>query len=171
MYDSLRGDICQYLGKTNPALNGYRLPKRDEFWAGTRQDWNTATPTTDGWLKGDGTFVSSPAAGYADGRADFLATQTGTGYNPNQPTNGAGMKLGSGSNLATGVVLPAGGLRIGSLAFIGTGGYYWSCSALSETFGWEMLLNVDGVGNMGRPGIPRSSAVPVRCIRKLQGES
>jgi hypothetical protein len=171
MYAGLRGDICQYLGKTDSTLNGYRLPLRSEFWAETRQDWNTVTPTTDGWLKGDGTFVSSPAAGYADGRADFLATQTGTGYTPNQPTNGAGRKLGSGSNLATGVVLPAGGSRSSTLYAIGSRGYHWSCSALDATFGWELYFTEAYVGNRDSPGIDRSFGVPVRCIHKLPGES
>jgi hypothetical protein len=171
MYAGLRGDICQYLGKTDLALNGFRLPKRDEFWAEVRQDWDTITPTTDGWLKGNGTFASRPAAGYADGRADLLAAQTGTGYNPAQPTNGAGRKLGSGSNLVTGVVLPAGGMRNSTVGVVGQVGYHWSCSALSETHGWDLYFNADGVGNLTTPGINRSSAAPVRCMRKLPGEA
>jgi hypothetical protein len=31
------GDICQFLGKTNPALKGYRMPRDDEF--GTYEEW------------------------------------------------------------------------------------------------------------------------------------
>jgi hypothetical protein len=170
MYDSLRGDICQYLGKTDAALSGYRLPKRDEFWAGTRQDWNTSTPTTDGWLMGDGSFTARNNAGYADGRADFLAAQSGTGYNPNQPTNRAGTKMGSGINLVTGVVLPAGGVRTGTLSLVGARGYHWSCSALSGIRSWELFFNEAGVGNLATPGIDRSSAVSVRCMHKLPGE-
>jgi hypothetical protein len=171
MYAGLRGDICQYLGKTDSTLNGYRLPKRSEFWAEVRQDWNTTTPTTDGWLKGDGSFTDRYVAGYADGRADLLANRVGTGYNPNQPTNGVGVKFGSGSNLATGVVLPAGGARGSALFNVGARGLHWSCSALSATYGWELFFNADGVGNLTEtPGIPRSSAVPVRCMHKLQGE-
>jgi hypothetical protein len=171
MYAGLRGDICQYLGKTDSTLNGYRLPLRSEFWAGTRQDWNTVTPTTDGWIKGDGTFASSVGAGYADGRADFLATQKGTGYNPNQPTNGVGMKLGSGINLVTGAVLPAGGLRNSALFTVGSRGFHWSCSALSATYSWELFFLEQYVGNMDSPGISRSYAAPVRCMRKLPGEA
>jgi hypothetical protein len=159
MYAGLRGDICQYLGKTDPVLSGYRLPMRSEFWAETRQDWNTVTPTTDGWIKGDGTFVSSPAAGYADGRADLLSS-----------ANGAGMKLGSGINLATGVVLPAGGIRNSALYAVGERGYHWSCSALNAIRGWELFFTEEAVGNLDSPGISRSSAAPVRCIRKLPGE-
>jgi hypothetical protein len=172
MYAAKKGDICQYLGKTDPALNGFRLPLRSEFWAGTRQNWNTTTATTDGWLKGDGSFTTSYAAGYADGRADFLATQPDTCYNPNQPTNGVGMKLGSGINLVTGAVLPAGGMRNSTtvLTITGARGYHWSCSALSGTHGWELFFDEQGVGNLSDPGISRSSAAPVRCMRKLPGE-
>jgi hypothetical protein len=171
MYAAKRGDICQYLGKTDAALNGFRLPKRDEFWAEVRQVWNTITPTTDGWLMGDGSFTSANNAGYADGRADFLATQTGIGYNPTQPTNGVGMKLGAGINLVTGAVLPAGGFRNSNLNFVNERGFHWSCSALSEVRGWELFFNAEGVGNLSTPGIDRSSAAPVRCMRKLPGEA
>jgi hypothetical protein len=171
MYDSLRGDICQYLGKTDAALTRFRLPQRDEFWSTVRQDWSSATPTTDGWRKGNGSFADSPDAGYADGRADFLATQQGTGYNPTQPTNGAGKKLGAGINSVTGVVLPAGGARTGSLSVVGIRGYYWSCSALSATHGWELYFTGTYVGNTDTPGIDRTAATPVRCIRKLPGEA
>jgi hypothetical protein len=171
MYAGLRGDICQYLGKTDAALNGFRLPKRDEFWAETRQNWNTATPTTDGWLKGNGEFRMQTNAGYADGRADLLAPQKGTGYNPNQPTNGEGRKFGSGINLVTGAVLPAGGVRNPNLYAVGERGFHWSCSALDATDGWELFFNGSVVGYLGAPGIDRYSGAPVRCMRKLPGEA
>jgi hypothetical protein len=162
MYDSLRGDICQYLGKTDPALNGFRLPQRDEFWAEVSQTWTTSTATSDGWIKGPGTFSTRFDAGYVDGRADFLSN-----------ANGEGIPLGSGKNLATGVELPAGGYRSGSssrLSNVGYYGYHWSCSALSVTHGWELFFTNTYVGNSGIPGMYRSSAAPVRCMRKLPGE-
>jgi hypothetical protein len=164
MHDSLRGDICQYLGKTDPALYGYRLPIQNEMVSGS-QAWNTTTPTADGWIKGDGSFVNRPAAGYADGRADFLATQQDTGYNPAQPTNGVGVKLGAAINQALGVVFPAGGVHVGTLFNVGSVGYNWSCSAISATDAWELLFNGTTVGSQSR-GISRSGAMPVRCIRK-----
>jgi hypothetical protein len=168
MYDSLRGDICQYLGKTDSTLNGYRLPKGDEF-VGGNQAWNTTTPTADGWIKGDGSFVSTLTAGYADGRADLLATQLGTGYDPAQPTNGAGVKLGAAINQELGVVFPAAGVRTGTLTNVGVYGYNWSCSAISTTNAWGLLFNGTTVGSQSN-GITRGTAMPVRCIRKVPGE-
>jgi hypothetical protein len=168
MYDSLRGDICQYLGKTDPALYGYRLPIQNEMVSGG-QAWNTTTPTEDGWIKGDGSFVLTPTAGYADGRADFLATQQGTGYDPAQPTNGAGVKLGAAINQELGVVFPVGGLCSGALFNVGVYGYNWSCSALSATNAWELVFGSATVGSQSS-GISRSSAMPVRCIRREPGE-
>jgi hypothetical protein len=168
MYDSLRGDICQYLGKTQSALYGYRLPIQNEMVRG-RQEWNTTTPTADGWIKGDGSFVNRPAAGYADGRADLLSNQLGTVYNPAQPTNGAGVKLGAAINQVLGVMFPAGGIRASDLTFIGSVGYYWSCSAISTVSAWELLFSTAIVGGQ-TSGIIHSSALPVRCIRKVPGE-
>jgi Ni/Co efflux regulator RcnB len=36
-YTALKGDICRFLGLTNPALAGYRMPRSDEF--GEKEDW------------------------------------------------------------------------------------------------------------------------------------
>jgi hypothetical protein len=166
MYDSLRGDICQYLGKTDAALNGFRLPKRDEFWAETRQDWSTTLATEDGWIRGtlNSNFTEKNDAGYESGKANLMNTY-----------NGASQELGWGKNLATGVELPAGGYRNGTssgrLYYVGSRGYHWSCSALDATFGWELYFINTYVGNSITPGMNRSSAGPVRCIRKLPGEA
>jgi hypothetical protein len=169
MYDSLRGDICQYLGKTNPALYGYRLPIQNEFPSGNTS-WNTVTPDANGWIKGDGSFTNITAAGYADGRADLLVTQQGTGYDPAQPTNGAGVKLGAAINQAMGVVFPAAGYHnIGTLNNVGRLGYYSCCSARNETRNWELYFTEESLGAQAN-GVNRTVALPVRCIRKLTGE-
>jgi hypothetical protein len=167
MYDSLRGDICQYLGKTDSTLTGYRLAIQNEMVRGS-QKWNTVTPTADGWIKGDGSFNMRNGAGYADGRADFLAEVSGTGYDPTQPTNGVGVKFGAAINQELGVMFPASGLRSaagGGLGSVGLNGYSWSCSAVNATNAWELLFSEEAVGTQSS-GTNRGGALPVRCIRE-----
>jgi hypothetical protein len=171
MYANLKGDICQYLGKTDTALNGYRMPIWAEYQVAL-VSWNTETPTSGGWLKGDGNFTMVYDAGYADGRADFLATQKGTSYNPNQPTNGAGMKLGAGINWEMGVVLPASAYRDGSsyLGAIGLVGSYPHASSYTTQGGGPTFLTFNA--NQIYYGWAQTNqfSPPVRCIRKLPGD-
>jgi hypothetical protein len=174
-YTDLQGDICQYLGKTNPALSGYRLPKRSEFNAEYRK-WDT--PSEDGWIKGEGIFTSDGSeddgvpAGYADGRADLFATRQGSAYNAARPTNGQGIKYGAAINQKMGVVFPLPGVRIFTsynVALTGYDGYHWSCSAGDKGIVWTLAFTNSYMGNF-YSGRFRSEAVAVRCIRKLPGE-
>jgi hypothetical protein len=164
VYEGLRGDICQYLSKTQEALAGYRLPRANEFPAGA-SSWSTTTPTTEGWLKGDGDFTTSTeSAGYADGRADLLSTTKYSVFTTSFPSNGAGVKLGTANNRTEWVVLPASGMRYtsGILMNVGSSGYYWSGSAYSAYAGWNLYF---GSTKVDRAGLGRDDAAPVRCIR------
>jgi hypothetical protein len=130
--------------------------------------WSTTTPTADGWLKGDGNFASN--TGYADGRADLLATQQGTGYDPNQPTNNVGVKFGSAINPAMGVVLPVAGYREdrGGLYRVGRDGYYWKATTSFFVYHASALYFIES--SINNYEMFRSDAFPIRCIRKEVGE-
>jgi hypothetical protein len=166
MYANRTGDICQYLGKTDSTLYGYRMPIANEFphvlnadGEPEREVWdatNTTTPTEAGWLKGDGSFVHTPSAMYADGRADFLSSD-----------NGAGIKLGSVSHPSTGLVLPASGIIYNGNNYIGSAGGGWSASPRGTREIWILNFNNTSVGFSNTPVYV---SLPVRCIRKEPGE-
>jgi hypothetical protein len=143
MYTNLKGDICQYLGKTDAALNGYRMPIANEF------------PTGSEWVMGDGSFVHTPSASYADGRADFLSSN-----------NGAGIKLGSAIHPSTGLVLPAAGYKTYyewvSPSSVGGEGQYRTAS-----ISFVLFFNSAEMRHMNQFG---SYYVSIRCIRKLPGD-
>jgi hypothetical protein len=174
-YGGLLGDICQYLGETDAALVGYRMPVPGEFGVAKGNiGWSTEAPNEDGWMKGNGSYVETLTAGYADGRADLFATQQGAGYDPDQPTNGAGMKFGSNINQAMGVVLPAAGFRgwispTPRLMHTGAVGAYLQRPARPQ-----YLHNFqDNASSSNVPVIMDANTIlaySVRCIRKLPGE-
>jgi hypothetical protein len=169
MYANRAGDICQYLGKTDSTLYGYRMPIGNEFPHSSildadgkpeREVWdatNTKTPTKVGWLKGNGTFIEGAASyGYADGRADFLSSD-----------NGAGYPLGSASHPSTGLVLPASGMRRSNYSYVGLSGGCWSASPTRSSQIWIINFND---GSVGFSNTTISVSLPVRCIRKEPGE-
>jgi uncharacterized protein (TIGR02145 family) len=144
VYKGFRGDICQYLGTTQAALEGYRLPMSSEF--GT-------TPTTwaanqEGWA-GSSTFPT--ATGNAKGTAVIAGTTTSYAKNT---------KMGD-------VIFPASGYRDGndgSVNVVGSYGYYWSGSASEE----ESAYYMNFYNARMSPGsfVSRSYGFPVRCVRK-----
>jgi uncharacterized protein (TIGR02145 family) len=100
-----KGDICQFLGETNPNLAGYRMPRAEEF--GAVADWTRSTSAN---------WNINLALGKADGTADL----TGKGY---------------ATWNATGAIFPAAGRRYtGTLYDVGYNGRYWSSSAYNATF-------------------------------------
>jgi hypothetical protein len=159
MYQNKRGDICQYLSKTDSALTGYRMPKETEFATMPGENlvaWNTMAPSVDGWVKGAGDFYYMTQAynsNRADGQTDML----------NAAGNYDKKIFGSAINAEQGVVLPASGMLTG-IGWMNAGmqGYYWSCSAPSPGAGCtylftsSMCATADGMVATG---------YPVRCIR------
>jgi hypothetical protein len=178
IWASGRGDICQYLGETQPALSGYRLPIATEFQVVEAQEWNMATPTSGGWIKGDGDFsvetreTHLTTAGYADGRADMFATQSGTGYNPDFPSNRKGIKFGVAINQEMGVMLPYTLVRNMNGAMNARSYYpanYWGASLdYSRNENAAVMLFIDL--HVQESTAARKTACSVRCIRKEVGE-
>jgi hypothetical protein len=158
-YTDLLGDICQYLGKTQPALNDYRLPTSYEFGPATVSSWTTETANADGWQKGTGSFSKNTAAGKADGTANLLVA---SGNNGNTV-------YGSGINKTMNdVVFPASGNRYyttGMLDNVGLRGYYWSSSAFSLQLGYMLYLFESDVYQ--KEATYSSFAFPIRCVKKV----
>jgi hypothetical protein len=164
-YLAKNGDICQYLGKTDAALEGYRLPTGNEMGSG---EWITEIGVAAYELEYSGNM-------YADGRADLFATQQGTGYDPDQPTNGLGEKHTAYINSEMGVVLPGAGV----IPFGGDGrenlllehrphGVYGTSTGRVFFEGnGEAGVGVDWWVGLGQSEWDLFS---VRCIRKLPGE-
>jgi uncharacterized protein (TIGR02145 family) len=104
-----RGDICQFLGETNPALKGYRMPRADEFRVAA--DWG----------KG-GSFLGDVRLGTADGKKEligrgFVLWRTSGAIFP-----AAGWRVRSS----------------GELNYVGADGFYWSGSGTSNDQAYYM---------------------------------
>jgi hypothetical protein len=159
MYEARRGDICKYLNKTGVVSGNYRMPKSYEIKI-SDGNWNTSTPSSDGWLKGTATWPNwqtddNRAAGDPDGRADLLDPEK----------NHVDKVLGSGINPSKGnLVFPASGYRSSSsLNGVGGYGYYWSCSSYDAVRGFATYLQDDRM--VGGWYNYRSFAYSVRCVR------
>jgi hypothetical protein len=143
IHAGFRGDICQYLGETDPAhLAGYRLPTASEFGS------------TSAWVK-KGTFVNgSNSVGTPFGRMNLLSAANDLGYATNAT-------MGN-------VVLPTSGFRgvDGNLkATVGFDGYYWPASEYSADEAW-IFEYYGGVVAYPIRYLSRSYAFPIRCVRR-----
>jgi hypothetical protein len=151
MYLGKRGDICQYLGKTQTALRGYRLPRSIEMGAGGSVRWENLT---NGWEKGIATFPGADnSAGKADGTADLVALNKGSAKNP-----------------TLGVTLPASGIRNGAVPYygrlsdVGRYGFYSTGSASNADTRISLLFFYNDYYEPVY--IPyRSYAFPIRCVK------
>jgi hypothetical protein len=147
MYSAKRGDICQYLGKTQTTLKGYRLPRSSEM---TTQNSTTYWYLlTDGWEKGIDPFSGSDASvGKADGTADLVA-----------------LNKSYAKNSTLGVTLPASGCRTiqGPLQDIGSYGHYMSGSATGANDHYNGLTFDNQYCGTYVPY--RSYALPIRCVK------
>jgi hypothetical protein len=163
MYTNKRGDICQYLGKTQTALAGYRLPMSSEFGTTNSTGFNPTTPVSGGWIMGTAAsnFVENLDAGNgkADGTADFTVASG----------NGAGQVLGYAVNQTmSNLTLPASGNMEGHsvLANVGLGGGYWAGSAANNNIHARYLYFAgDGTRTYLNLYIFRSCGFPVRCVK------
>jgi hypothetical protein len=115
MYESKKGDICQYLGTIDATLKGYRMPMSIEF--GTINSGNSVSK--DGWSTG-GKFTDAHSIVDAYGRTDLLSANNNRGYAKNTLMD----------NNPNGIRFPASGFRPinGMLSCVGTEGYYWTGS-------------------------------------------
>jgi hypothetical protein len=146
VYKEFRGDICQYLSKTQTALEGYRLPSSYEFginnttWAENEEGWEKATP-----------YAS--ATGNEKGTAIITGTPAANNYGKNTKMDD--------------VIFPVSGYRgsTGTQQYLGIVSYYWSGSANTEYYGLVLYLSGSEVG----PGmaVSRSYGNPVRCVKKV----
>jgi hypothetical protein len=132
------GDICQFIGETNPALKGYRMPRSDEF--GTYESDGSGD-----WGIPDGTFGT-----------DYLGTPDGKA-----PLTSKGFTTWN----ASGAIFPAAGYRNtdGTLNNVGNFGYYWSNSANNTSYGFDMYFFSSSVTPSGISD--RQCAFPVRCVK------
>jgi hypothetical protein len=149
MYLAKRGDICQYLGKTQTALKGYRMPRAIEMNIGTGSSGVGWAALTNGWEKGIGSFPGSydNSVGKADGTANIVDLNKGSAKNP-----------------SLGITLPASGRRNyrGDLEHIGTDGYYWTGSAASVE---QLYILTFRNQDFGYSLPSRFGAFPIRCVK------
>jgi hypothetical protein len=147
MYESYRGDICQYLSKTGAVTGNYRMPTSSEFGA-----------TGANWMKGITSWPNDNTALYVigndSGTADLIQGS-----------------MGWLKNTVLHVTLPASGWRhctTGVLDHVGSHGSYWSGSAEGNIRSYCSQLNGNGMNPKINP--QRSYALTVRCIKKLPTE-
>jgi hypothetical protein len=156
VYQGLRGDICQYLGKTQTALKDYRLPTIAEFCSIDLGNSNGI----DGWTIVGTTGSTDNTLGNAYGTADLTISSR---------RHASNSLTGSGGNA---VVFPYSGERKpgsgqydgGSLEYVGGVGTYWSGSARANTNAHSMAL---GSSSVHASYDDRSYAFPVRCVKKV----
>jgi hypothetical protein len=170
MYQSLRGDICQYLSKTGAVSGNYRLPTSNEF--GTENSsWNSSSPTTipvaGGWVKGTGSFIENNAVGYPNGRADLLSNVMENNFVLGKNSHASNTTVfGSVRNTLMGnVTLPVTGYRGsgGILYYSGIYGCYWTGSIQSIITCHAMFL----VSSNVNPAASATSAYAhaIRCVK------
>jgi hypothetical protein len=145
MYQSLRGDICQYLGATDAALAGYRMPTSYEFGSITTDN----SVNIDGWTTGGDSNINY-SLGDVYGSTDLWSS---------------GHAWAKNSTMGN-VTFPVSGYRTvsdGTLSATGYTGCYWSGSAYSSTHGHDMNFDNSYV----HPGSAhtRSYGYSVRCVR------
>jgi hypothetical protein len=170
MYEGLRGDICQYLGKTGAASTGYRLPAASEMSTGSL--WDSSNPETvpvgGGWVRSVtwGSANTSTNDGYPNGRADLLSEEKSKNFDPDKHTNPAGKKFGSIKNIMMGnVILPASyplffsGYKLNNA---GSAFYYWSGSAQSDYYGHYLCPRDYQVAIESRD---KCYAIVIRCVK------
>jgi hypothetical protein len=148
-----RGDICQYLGKTQTALDGYRLPTSNEFGlSNNTYEWISGGTSSDGWVRASSFLLQSTSD--VDGTANIIGS-----FSP--PTQSFGKNTSM-----DGVIFPASGyLDKGSLSLVGYYGYYWSGSAYSTESGHLLFYDAHDMGPNG--AMYRSAAFPIRCVKKV----
>jgi hypothetical protein len=151
VYAGLRGDICQYLGKTIPSLNGYRLPTSLEFGTTNGGSWGNRQ---DGWEKEDDyTHVTNTSLGNPEGTSPLLNIYGKSGHAKNTHTGD--------------VIFPISGNRSaekGALSNVGNLGRYATGSIASAAM--VHILSFDKNGITFNASTNRGIAVPVRCVKK-----
>ncbi len=145
-YVKYRGDICQYLSKTQPSLGSWRMPTAKEFNAAGLADgafvsWTTSTTP---WAEFS-TFDDQ--TNNVDTKGTFLMPSGGT-----YTVNGASTSF------------PASGYRHtdGTLGRVGQFGLYWSSSPYS-TDSYVLYFNLSKV----YPAVnsDRKNGFEVRCVQ------
>jgi hypothetical protein len=145
-YAVYKGDICQYLSKTQPSLGSWRMPTAKEYNSEGLADnayvsWSTAIT----WAS-FGSFGDQTSNVNAQGTTSISSGGT---YTVN----------GSSSSY------PASGFRVpnGTLLYVGLYGRYWSSSVYSSTNGYYLYFSSSLVG----PALSgsRQSGFVVRCVQ------
>jgi hypothetical protein len=155
-YAAKKGDICQYLGKTDPALEGYYMPTHD-WYANDLSLSDFRAPSQMMWLEDtEWKIISIYPHDYtysADGKArrsfGIFHQEMGLVL----PFSGAWSEWGGGA---------------GAIA-------YWTTGWIPDYFGTPLMLGLlfDGyewrgmIDVFGTGGFYYEVATPVRCIRKL----
>jgi|GEM_PF-692800 len=147
-YVAYKGDICQYLSKTQPSLGNWRMPTAREYNAAGVADnvfvsWTTATTP---WAY-FGSFYDQTHSVNVQGT--FELSYGGGTYTVN---GGSSSYPASGSRNTS-----------GTLSNVGQLGYYWSSSAGSETNGYLLLFSSSGVGPAYKT--IRQIGLAVRCVQ------
>jgi hypothetical protein len=75
MYAGLRGDICQYIGKTQPKLEGYRMPTAAELGTFPLTSWESHSG---GWTRAGNDWTVDLSLANEAGTTDIIAA--GKGY-------------------------------------------------------------------------------------------
>ncbi len=127
-YTAYKGDICQYLSKTQPLLGSWRMPTVKEYnSAGLAHNTSVSwTNSTVPWAS-FGSFAAQISNVNAQGTISI-------------PSGGTYTVNGSSSFPASGCRSPD-----GTLLNVGQSGYYWSSSAYSSTEGYYLYFNINNV--------------------------
>jgi hypothetical protein len=154
MYAKLRGDICQYLGKTGVVPDIYRLPTSTEFGiahSNGNWEWNTSNPMGGGWIK------SNPFNDNFSGNDEF-----GT-YDMIENNRGYG------ENIIMDARFPiTGGFFVEDtdLWYASGGANYWTGSTRNGLLGWALVFyNIHVIPN--DQDYNRGYAIAIRCVRKV----
>jgi hypothetical protein len=128
------GDICKYLTQMGwaPAGKRWRMPTAAEF--------------------DEGSYTREPET-------------PGTGFGSVTAASTAGKDVISSGYRYKGAFFPASGYRLnsnGTLAVVGTNGYYWSSSPLSPTSSYRLYFT--GAGINPATNLSRLYGFPVRCV-------
>jgi hypothetical protein len=147
MYQSLRGDICQYLStKTGVVSGNYRLPTAEEMGEGG-SNWNRS----DGWERHGGAddAHTATAAGTYDAIGNGLLYALNTSMD-NVRFPHAGYRMEEGSRMI----------------WAGMGTYYWNGSAYRGQYqGWShsMLLSYNNMFTANKS--LRCGGFAIRCVK------
>jgi hypothetical protein len=144
MYQSFRGDICQYISKTQTALKGYRLPTAYEY---------SSLDTNDNIINMNGWNVGGPFTDMSLNLADTTGTTVLTSYAKNTNIDDLILPVsGNRSNLARGQISTVLNRYV----------YYWTGGSGAGSISARTFYATND--RISISGSDRFWGFPVRCV-------